>query len=303
MIYFPKICSALQLIEIMHFYERLPILITFETQVVVVAVPITVTSSLILKNIYEKRRRTRADLMFMFLIISDIGVEVLSMAALGVFGPFWENLYNYYQQGSRSPLIITLFFYEFPYIFSNIFTAIIAIDRLLIIASQHSYKHIITKKRLKIIVLLVLTFSVGYCCVTRYNSLPERCCNINEILGAGFLPVFIMSMVLVILAYICILSIVQKGSKTVLACKHRKGKSDGKLSTKIFYILVCQVVFLFPYLILLSLHICSISLPFNTNGPWLVMLRNCQCFCNGLILLRNQKSNTRKCKTFLLEEK
>ena len=130
------------------FLRRLPILITFETLVVVVAILITVTSSLILKNIYEKRSRTRADLMFMFLSISDIGVGVLSMAASGVFGPFWENLYNYYQQGSRSPLIITLFFYEFPYIFSNIFTAIIAIDRLLIIASQHIYKHIITKKRL-----------------------------------------------------------------------------------------------------------------------------------------------------------
>ena len=47
--------------------------------------------------------------MFMFLSISDIGVGVLSMAASGVFGPFWENLYNYYQQGSRSPLIITSF--------------------------------------------------------------------------------------------------------------------------------------------------------------------------------------------------
>ena len=81
------------------FLRRLPILITFETLVVVVAILITVTSSLILKNIYEKRSRTRADLMFMFLSISDIGVGVLSMAAFGVFGLFWENLYNYYQKG------------------------------------------------------------------------------------------------------------------------------------------------------------------------------------------------------------
>ena len=283
--------------------KRLPVLVIFETLVVVIAILIIVTSSLIVRNIYEKKNRTRADFMFMLISISDIGVGVLSMAALGVFGPFWENLYNYYQQGSRSPLIVTLLFYDFPYIFSNILTAIIAIDRLFIIASQNSYKYIITEKRLKIIVLLVLTISIGYCCVTIYYSLPERCCNINKILGAGFLAVFVMSMILVISAYICILSIVRKGSKNILTCNHGNSKSDRRLSTTIFYILVCQVACVVPYLTLFSLHIYSISLPFNTIGPWIVMLRNCQCFCNAFILLRNQKRNTRKCETFPLGEK
>ena len=89
--------------------KRLPILIIFETLVVVVAILIIASSSLIVRNIYEKKNRTRADFMFMLLSISDIGVGVLSMAALGVFGPFWKNLYNYYQQGSRSLLTMTLF--------------------------------------------------------------------------------------------------------------------------------------------------------------------------------------------------
>ena len=283
--------------------KRLPVLVIFEILVVVIAILIIVTSSLIVRNIYEKKNRTRADFMFMLLSISDIGVGVLSMAALGVFGPFWENLYNYYQQGSRSPLIVTLLFYDFPYIFSNILTAIIAIDRLFIIASQNSYKYIITEERLKIIVLLVLTISIGYCCVTIYYSLPERCCNINKILGAGFLAVFVLSLILVISTYICILSIVRKGSKNILTRNHRNSKSDRRLSTTIFYILVCQVACVVPYLTLFSLHIYSISLPFNTIGPWIVMLRNCQCFCNAFILLRNQKRNTRKRETFPLGEK
>ena len=282
--------------------KRLPILIIFETLVVVVAILIIASSSLIVRNIYEKKNRTRADFMFMLLSISDIGVGVLSMAALGVFGPFWKNLYNYYQQGSRSLLTMTLFFYDFPYIFSNVLTSIIAIDRLFIIASQSSYKYIITEKRLKIIVLLVLTISIGYCCVTAYYSLPERCCSINRILGGGFLAVFVMSMILVISAYIRILSIVRKGSKSMLACNHRNSKSDRRLSATIFYILVCQVACVVPYLILFSLHICSVSLRFDTIGPWLVMLRNCQCFCNAFILLRNQKRNTRKCENFPLGE-
>ena len=271
------------------FLQRLTILITFETLVVVVAILIIVTGSLILKNIYEKRSRTRADFMFMLLSISDIGVGVQSMVALEVFGSFWGYSYYYYHYGSRSSLIIILFSYDFPYIFSNIFTVSIAIDKLCIIVLQNSHKHIILKKRLKIIMPLLLTFSIGYCCVTTYYSLPERCCNIIKILGGGFLAVFIMSMILVISAYICILSIGQKSSKTMLACKHRNGKIYRRHSTTIFYTLACQVVFLFRYLILFSLHISSISFPFNTIGLWLVMLRNCQCFCNGFVFLPNKE--------------
>lgn len=78
------------------FLQRLTILITFETLVVVVAILIIVTGSLILKNIYEKRSRTRADFMFMLLSISDIGVGVQSMVALEVFGSFWGYSYYYY---------------------------------------------------------------------------------------------------------------------------------------------------------------------------------------------------------------
>ena len=220
------------------------------------------------------------------------------MVALEVFGSFWGYSYYYYHYGSRSSLIIILFSYDFPYIFSNIFTVSIAIDKLCIIVLQNSHKHIILKKRLKIIMPLLLTFSIGYCCVTTYYSLPERCCNIIKILGGGFLAVFIMSMILVISTYIYILSIGQKSSKTMLACKHRNGKSYRRHSTTIFYTLACQVVFLFRYLTLFSLHISSISFPFNTIGLWLVMLRNCQCFCNGFVFLPNKEKEYKEIWNF-----
>ena len=65
--------------------EGMAILATFETTVVVIAILIIVTSSLVVKNIYDKTNRTRADSMFILLSISDIGVGVLSMTALGVY--------------------------------------------------------------------------------------------------------------------------------------------------------------------------------------------------------------------------
>ena len=283
--------------------QRLPILATFEILIVVIAVLIIVTSSSIVKNIYEKMNRTRADFMFTLLSISDIGVGVLSMAALGIFGPFSGSLYYYYYQGSRLPLIITLFCYDFPYIFSNILTTIISVDRLFICTTQNSYKYIITEKKLIITVALLFAISIGYCCVTTYYSLPEKCCDINEILREVFCGVILVSMIVVTLVYIRILCIVRKCLKAMLPCKHGNCKSERRLFTTIFHILICQVACVVPYLILFSLQIFKISLPYNIIGPWLVILRNTQCFCNGFILLRNQKGNGRKNETFPLEEK
>ena len=283
--------------------QRLPILAAFEILIVVIAVLIIVTSSWIVKNIYEKMNRTRADFMFMLLSISDIGVGILSMAALGIFGPFSGSLYYYYHQGSRSPLIITIFCYDFPYIFSNILTTIIAIDRLFICTTQNSYKYIITEKRLIITVTLLFAISIGYCCVTTYYSLPERCCNINKILREVFCGVILVSMIVVTLVYIRILFIVRKCLKAMQPCKHGNSKSERRLFTTIFHILICQVACVVPYLILFSLQIFKISLPYNIIGPWLVILRNSQSFCNGFILLRNQKRKARKSETLPLEKK
>ena len=57
--------------------QKLPVLATFETIVAVIAILIIVTNSLVIKNIYSKTSRTRADSMFTLLSISDIGVGVL----------------------------------------------------------------------------------------------------------------------------------------------------------------------------------------------------------------------------------
>ena len=279
------------------FLRSLAVLGTFETTVAIIAILIIVTSSLIVKNIYKKTNIARADSMFMLLSISDIGVGVLSMPALGIKGPFTYRILEYYNHGSRAPLIISCFCVDFPYTFSNILTAIIAIDRLFIIIWDNCYIHIITEKRLKIIVASLLAISVGYLCLDTYFMLPENCCHTNLLLFGGFLGILTASTIVVILAYIYILFTVRKSSKRVgLSCKNSNSKRDRKIFNVIFCILLCQVTCVIPYLILLSLDISNISIGprYNDIGPWLVILRNCQCFCNGFILLHNQKRNAKK---------
>ena len=284
--------------------EGMAILATFETTVVVIAILIIVTSSLVVKNIYDKTNRTRADSMFILLSISDIGVGVLSMTALGVsYGHFGKLLYFYYYHFSIVPLAITDFCYNFPYTFSSILTTVIAIDRLFFITWQTSYKHIITEMRLKRIVALLFVISIGAGCVSVYYNLPDRCCDIVHIIRWIWTGIMIVSLTAVIFAYMRIIIFVRKGSKTMLVYEHSNSKSNRRLSTTIFLILICQVICLVPYIILHFLLVLGIFRPYVIAEPWVIMLRNCQCFCNGLIWLNNKKTNARKCKTFPLGKK
>ena len=284
-----------------YYLQKLPVLATFETIAAVITILIIVTNSLVIKNIYSKTSRTRADSMFTLLSISDIGVGVLSMPSIGVYYPFQKSLfYYYYFHGLRAPLIIMGFCLNFPYIFSMILTAIIAIDRLFIIIWQNCYKDIISDFRLKLTVTVLLTISIGYCCLGTYFLLPERCCDILSVIVTGLGGIISMSMIAIILAYMRLLFLVRNNSKTMAACKHCNSKSDRRLSRTIFHILACQITCTVPYLTLLTLPSSNFSLYIIILSPWFMILRNCQCFCNAIILLRSQKRNARKHETFPL---
>ena len=285
-----------------YYLEKLPVLATFETIVAVITILIIVTNSLVIKNIYSKTNRTRADSMFTLLSVSDIGVGVLSMPSIGVYYPCLKSLLYYYFHGLRAPLIIMGFCLNFPYIFSMILTAIIAIDRLFIIIWQNCYKDIISDFRLKLTVTVLLTISIGYCCLGTYFLLPERCCDIFSVIVTGLGGIITMSMIAVILAYMRILFLVRNNSKTMAACKHCNSKSDRRLSKTIFHTLACQITCTVPYFTVLTLALRNFTLYIIILTPWLMILRNCQCFCNAIILLRSQKRNARKHETFPLEK-
>ena len=212
------------------------------------------------------------------------------MPTIGVYYPFWKSLHDYYHYyGLRAPLIIIGFCFNFPYIFSMILTGIIAIDRLFIIIWQNCYKDIISDFRLKLTVTVLLTISIGCNCLGTYFFLSEMCCDIHDVITAGLGGIITMSMIAVILAYMRILFLVRNNSKTMAACKHCNSKSDRRLSKTIFHILACQITCTVPYLTLLTLLLYNITLDIIILTPWLTILRNCQCFCNAIILLRSQK--------------
>ena len=81
--------------------QKVSVLVMFEIMVVITAILIIVTSGLIAKHIYGKVCKSRADSMFLILNISDIGVAILSMTALGIHSPFRMTLTDYFNNGSK----------------------------------------------------------------------------------------------------------------------------------------------------------------------------------------------------------
>ena len=273
--------------------RELPFLLPLEFLVGIMSVLITVTSSLVIKHIHEKTKKSRADLMFIVLSISDIGVAVISMPALGILGPLWENLLDSFYNSSPLPFALTVICYDFPYTFSYLVTPIIALDRFFIITQQKKYENFITMKRLICIVILVLIIAFANCIVT-YYVIPVNFGNVTAIMRKSYLIVNVVSMVVILTAYLYILYFVHRQSLAMKTCKYSNTKSNKKLTLKILYIFICQIFCILPYLLMHMIDEFGGYVPVLLVAPWLSLLRNSQCFCDGLILLHNEKQKKKK---------
>ena len=131
-------------------------IVTFEVAVVLGAIAIIISSGLVLRHIYCKVRRSRVDLLFIVLSISDIGVGSLSQTSLGISG-MCSHIHCHM---TRELHYSVLFLWFFPYTFSYTVTTIVALDTLFVVTKQHSYTNFITKRRLMYI--LVFFFCYNY---------------------------------------------------------------------------------------------------------------------------------------------
>ena len=124
--------------------DSITYIVTFEVAVVLCAIAIIVSSALVLRHIYRKVRRSRADLLFIVLSISDIGVGSLSQTSLGIN----EMCRRIHCHITRELSCSVIFLWFFPYTFSYTVTTIVALDTLFVVTKQHSYTNFITKRRL-----------------------------------------------------------------------------------------------------------------------------------------------------------
>ena len=217
--------------------RELPFLLAFEISVAIMAILITITSSLVIKRICRKMVKSRADLMFMVLSMSDVGVAAISMPALGVLGPLGENLLDSFNNGSTLPFTLTVICFDFPYTFSYLVTTVIAVDRYFLVTKQKRYENFITIKRLKYIVILILNITFVICLIT-YYIIPINYGNVTSITRKSYLIVNIISMIIILFAYLYILFFVRRQSNTMKSSTHNSTQYSRRLKKYSVYLYV-----------------------------------------------------------------
>ena len=269
--------------------DSITYVVTFEVAVVLCAIAIIVSSALVLRHIYRKVRRSRADLLFIVLSISDIGVGSLSQTSLGIFGmAFLYIECNGTDSGTSNSNAIkftyaTVFFLLFPYTFSYVVTTIVALDTLFVVTKQHSYKNFITKRRLMYILVFFFATTIALCNWLVDVTLARDGINEAYITYTAF---NIALSIIIIGAYIFILYFAYSHSQNASHCKSNGNRDFKRLTKTIMFIFASQVICSFPFQICWSVP--NISLP-ALIVPWLFILRNASSLFNGIILLLGER--------------
>ena len=270
-------------------FWSIPHAVAFEVSIVISSVLIIVTSSLVIHHIYCKVRRSRADFLFIVISLSDIGVGLLSQPSIGLF-----VLCSEYLECHESMYFVERFFFHFPWEFSYIVTTIIALDTLLVVTKQRRYENVITKTRLKTITALLFFLSLGFRICSRYIPYKHR--GLKGIFYATNLIINLILPMVIITAYIYILCFVFRSSRAMSHCKNGGVSVSKKLTKTIMSIFISQFIFIVPSLVLTfrpSVQKGTVYMVVYLLTYWFAIFKNNQCFCNGIILLINQRRKLR----------
>ena len=284
-----------------------PELVAFEFTMAIISVLVIVTSFWVIKSIYSKGRKSWTDVLFATASISDIGVGLFRLHSVGLLGACTFTKFV-----KCSTLLNRLIYAcKFFHFFSYLITTVIAIDRLLLITKDSSYKTFVTRGRLKFIVGLSVALSAGYTFLGVYYGIYLQRSLLLFIIVVDLSATVILPLIIVV-AYIWILCYVYRRSNAMSHCKISGENTKRNLTKTIMFILSSQIILTFPQAFLnLSFGAKSINDLNNVNfklyltlSPYFMLLWNCQFFLNGMIFLINQrkrmqprKENTREMKT------
>ena len=237
------------------------------------------TNSLVIWKIYSLKKNTRANIMFVFLSVSDIFIGFLSfpMFALIIFG--LHDLPIYIQECNLNLLVM-----HFPTFISWYFTVAIAIDRLLIIRYPMKYPNIITKKTLVSTLLVILIVYIGVLVISYFN---------REKIIATVIVATVSQLILtmtVLIAYIYILYFTRRQLKSFPVNAPNRQKAAQRLTWTIFYIFICQIICTLPGLLANFIYT-SYRRDAKTERSlryWFRFLFFSNSIVNALMLLRNQ---------------
>ena len=270
-----------------------PHTVVFEVAIAIISSLVITTSCLVLKFVYLKERRSRTDLLFAVTSITDIGVGLLTIPFGGV-----NAACRTFIKCSASITYLRNAFSFFP-LFSYLITTVIAIDRLLLITKHYKYKAIVTTARLKIIVAFLFVSSVGLTFLFVYHlTYLERHFMIYNIVALSIMVILPLA---IVASYTYLLCYIYRRSNAISNCKVSGKNNNKKMTKSVMFILISQIISILPILSLQLLYVLDIFCDFINDlkliyilYSWFFIIENCQFFVNGMILLINQRENTRK---------
>ena len=265
---------------------QVPVFVIFEVAVVIISFTIVFTSSLVIQRIVKiQGKRSRSDLLFITLNLSDVMVGLFTVPINGIY-------WYFIAKKVPIPNILTIaltFWGDFPYYFSYFITVVIAVDRILLITIYQKYKELIKPKVLTLIVIVLFLFTITYSSVCAHFMRPEnQNIHLLQSLSFGYYITSLASATLVLLWYTSISIFLWGCSNKKEPSRHGdKNHNENGVTMTIMRIFISQCICIFPYSIF---WILPTSFLVQANvAPWIGLLRNCQCFCNSLIFLCNKK--------------
>ena len=242
-------------------------------------VSIVVVNSILLWRLIFRLKKTRFNILFMFLSVSDISVALTSIPILAI------ALFTL-DKSCFIPCEVLIIFNYFPYGYSWILTNAIALDRCLIIIQKHKYENCISKSRVIVLAVALLIFEAGrsfiYVSIDTNMRLRSQC-----ILEAVCISITVLS-------YLYLLYYVRKNNKNSTGKIWNSKSTNARLTRVIGYIFFCQVVLTLPQWINLVVLVTlqkQITLQLLMNRRiryrWMMFFRFQNSYLNACILLYN----------------
>ena len=261
--------------------KSVPVAVLFIVTAAIISALVITTSGLVLKELYAKTTKSRADVLFITLSVSDTGVGVLKIPFYVLF-----NACESYVKCSVTILFLSSSTYIFPF-FSYFVTSIMAIDRLLIIRKNHDYRDFVTIGKLKGIVAFCFVFTTGYALFFCYGLYIVQLSIVNYFAFVYLCSIIVLP-IICIAAYTYVLCYVYRHSSTMSNRKVSGKDNNRRLYKTILLISVFQFILNIPGSLMIIMYNLDIFTDCNLL-PWLELLWYNQNYLNGVIFLINHR--------------
>ena len=203
---------------------------------------IVISNVALLRKLFKKKQKTRADKIFIILSCSDIGVGLFSipMMYLELFlCDFIVNTMFYFN-------LLRHFSAHFPHSFSETLIIIIALDRVFIITKAQVYKKYITMKVLYQIIAFALILNLA---VMTFSIMEKTLEPDSHVVFYILISVEICFLFITIIAYVYLFHFLQSKSKKIADKKHSGNNFNKKVMMTITYILICLFIFILVHFV------------------------------------------------------